>query len=74
MLRISDLTLARGANRLLEGASLHDVVCTVVERLAHASDMPAAPAARGEPAREAATLDTVSAEASFGAEMESGEL
>ena len=57
--------------RLLEGASLHDIVRTVVERLA---DAPAAPAARAEPAREGATLDTVSAEASFGAEMESGEL
>ena len=59
--------------RLLEGATLNDVVRTLAERLGRPDTAaPAVPAPVPRP--EAQTLDTVSAEASFGAEMESGEL
>ncbi|MDK2660814.1 SDR family NAD(P)-dependent oxidoreductase [Cupriavidus sp. LEh21] len=60
--------------RLLEGATLRDVVKTIVPSLA--TDQPAAAPAPASPpaARSDKRLDAVSAEASFGAEMTSGEL
>jgi acyl carrier protein/NADP-dependent 3-hydroxy acid dehydrogenase YdfG len=57
--------------RLLEGATLHDVVDTIVAKLAHPpvdTDIGQAPPAG------ATSLNAVSGEALFGAELESGQL
>ncbi|WKB53464.1 type I polyketide synthase [Eleftheria terrae] len=58
--------------RLLEGASLDDVVRLLAERLDDAAAAPG-PQAHG-PAAAPPSLAAVSAEASFGAEMESGDV
>ena len=58
--------------RLLEGATLQDIVHTVIERMddGHAGGKPPTPAVATAPPR----LDAVSSEARFGAELEVGEL
>ncbi|HJV64063.1 MAG TPA: type I polyketide synthase [Albitalea sp.] len=59
--------------RLLEGATLDDIVRTVVDAM-NGGTAPVAAADAPAPRREAKQLDSVSGEAIFGLEMESGQL